>query len=165
MVTKIKILLLLLLTASVIRAQQVTDDYIIKYSNLCMHLSDSFGIPAELILGVALVESAAGTSRNAKVLNNHFGIKSGNKLRNIKGIQTRFRNYESDSASFIDFCFYLKRRRFYTTLKGNFNYNAWINEMAKSGYSGSPQEWKVKIKTQILKHNLTELNTRNAASK
>jgi Bax protein len=164
-VTKIKILLLLLLTASVIRAQQVTDDYIIKYSNLCMHLSDSFGIPAELILGVALVESAAGTSRNAKVLNNHFGIKSGNKLRNIKGIQTRFRNYESDSASFIDFCFYLKRRRFYTTLKGNFNYNAWINEMAKSGYSGSPQEWKVKIKTQILKHNLTELNTRNAASK
>lgn len=165
MATKIKILLLLLLTASVIRAQQVTDDYIIKYSDLCMHLSDSFGIPAELILGVALVESAAGTSRNAKVLNNHFGIKSGNKLRNIKGIQTRFRNYESDSASFIDFCFYLKRRRFYTTLKGNFNYNAWLNEMAKSGYSGSPQAWKVKIKTKILKHNLTELNTRNAASK
>lgn len=165
MVTKIKILLLLLLTASVIRAQQVTDDYIIKYSDLSTHLSDSFGIPAELILGVALVESAAGTSRNAKVLNNHFGIKSGNKLRNIKGIQTRFRNYESDSASFIDFCFYLKRRKFYTTLKGNFNYNAWLNQMAKSGYSGSPQEWKVKIKTQILKHNLTELNTRNAASK
>ena len=165
MVTKIKILLLLLLTASVIRAQQVTDDYIIKYSDLSTHLSDSFGIPAELILGVALVESAAGTSRNAKILNNHFGIKSGNKLRNIKGIQTRFRNYESDSASFIDFCFYLKRRKFYTTLKGNFNYNAWLNQMAKSGYSGSPQEWKVKIKTQILKHNLTELNTRNAASK
>ena len=165
MVTKIKILLLLLLTASVIRAQQVTDDYIIKYSGLCMHLSDSFGIPAELILGVALVESAAGTSKNAQILNNHFGIKSGNKLRNIKGIQTRFRNYESDSASFIDFCFYLKRRKFYTTLKGNFNYNAWLNQMAKSGYSGSPQEWKVKIKTQILKHNLTELNTRNAASK
>jgi uncharacterized FlgJ-related protein len=164
-VTKIKILLLLLLTASIIHAQQVTDDYIIKYSDLCTHLSDSFGIPAELILGVALVESAAGTSRNAKILNNHFGIKSGNKLRNIKGIQTRFRNYESDSASFIDFCFYLKRRKFYTTLKGNFNYNAWLNQMAKSGYSGSPQEWKVKIKTQILKHNLTELNTRNAASK
>ena len=60
---------------------------------------------------------------------------------------------------------YLKRRKFYTTLKGNFNYNAWLNQMAKSGYSGSPQEWKIKIKSQILKHNLTELNTRNAASK
>ena len=165
MVTNIKIILLLLLTTTVVRAQQVTDDYIIKYSDLCMHLSDSFGIPADLILGVAIVESGAGTSRNAKVLNNHFGIKSGNKLRKINGIQTRFRNYESDSASFYDFCFYLKRRRFYTTLKGNFNYNAWLNQMAKSGYSGSPQEWKIKIKSQILKHNLTELNTRNAVSK
>lgn len=165
MVTHIKLLLILLLTATVIRAQQVTNDYITKYSDLCKYLSDTFEIPAELILGVAIVESAAGTSRNAKLLNNHFGIKSGNKLRNVKGIQTRFRDYESDSASFIDFCLYLKRRRFYTILKGNFNYNAWLNQMAKSGYSGSPQEWKVKIKSQILKHNLTELNTRNAASK
>ena len=165
MVTNIKLLLILLFTASVIRAQQVTDDYITKYSGLCKYLSDTFEIPAELILGVAIVESSSGTSRIAKVLNNHFGIKSGNKLRNIKGIQTRFRNYESDSASFIDFCFYLKRRRFYTTLKGNFDYHAWLNQMAKSGYSSSPQEWKIKIKSQILKHNLTELNTRNAVSK
>jgi flagellum-specific peptidoglycan hydrolase FlgJ len=156
---------MLLLSVTSISAQEVTHDYIKKYSPICKYLSDSFEIPVELILGIAIVESASGTSRNAKVLNNHFGIKSGNTLRNIKGIRTRFRDYDSDSASFVDFCLYLKRRKFYITLKGNFNYNAWLNEMAKIGYSGSPQAWKAKIKSQIRKYNLIELNSRNAASK
>jgi flagellum-specific peptidoglycan hydrolase FlgJ len=117
------------------------------------------------MLGLAMVESGAGTSKNAIILHNHFGLKAGNKLRSVKGIQTRFRDYESDSASFVDFCTYLSKRKFYTTLKGNFDYNAWLYAMAKSGYSASPQAWIAKIKTQIKKYNLTELNTRNAATR
>lgn len=155
--------LLMLVTST--KGQHIISNYIGKYDTLCLQLSDTFGIPADLIMGVAIVESGAGTSRNAKILHNHFGLKAGNKLRTVKGIQTRFRDYESDSASFVDFCVYLSRRKFYPTLKGNFDYNAWLNAMAKSGYSGSPQAWKAKIRTQIKKYNLTELNTRNAATR
>lgn len=164
MKSKIRALLILILFVSVVKAQEVSVNYIVKYSPLCIQLSDSFAIPVDLILGVAIVESGAGTSRNAKILHNHFGLKAGNKLRTIKGIQTRFRDYESDSASFVDFCIYLSKRKFYTALKGNFDYNAWLYIMAKSGYSSSPQAWKAKIKTQIKKYNLTKLNTRNAAT-
>jgi flagellum-specific peptidoglycan hydrolase FlgJ len=144
--------------------QNLVQNYINKYSGLCTTLADSFGIPPSLILGVAITESGAGTSRNARVLNNHFGIKAGKQLRTIKGIKTRFRDYETDTASFYDFCLYLTRRKFYPTLKGNFDYNAWLNAMVKSGYSASPTAWKAKIKTHIIKYNLTELNALNGST-
>lgn len=141
--------------------QNTVRNYIAKYSSLCVALGDSFGVPPNLILAVAITESGAGTSRNARVLNNHFGLKAGKQLRTIKGIKTRFRDYETDTASFYDFCIYLTRRKFYPTLKGYFDYNAWLNAMAKSGYSASPTAWKAKIKTQITKYNLTEFNALN----
>ncbi len=144
--------------------QNLTQNYIRKYSGLCITLADSFGVPPALILAVAITESGAGTSRNARILNNHFGLKSGKQLRTIKGIKTRYRDYEADTASFYDFCIYLTRRKFYPTLKGNFDYNAWLNVMAKSGYSTSPTAWKAKIRTQIIKYNLTELNTLNGST-
>lgn len=147
---------------NVLFAQQNTvQNYIIKYSKLCLVLGDSFGVPPSLILAVAITESGAGTSRNARVLNNHFGLKAGKQLRTIKGIKTRFRDYETDTTSFYEFCLYLTRRKFYPKLKGNFDYNAWLNAMAKSGYSSSPTAWKAKIKTQIAKYKLTELNALN----
>ena len=37
-------------------------------------LSKEYGIPAAVMLGVAILESGSGTSKNAKALNNHFGI-------------------------------------------------------------------------------------------
>jgi hypothetical protein len=50
-------------------------------------------------------------------------------------------------------------------LKGNFDYNAWLNAMARSGYSTSPTAWKAKIRTQIITYNLTELNALNGSTK
>ncbi len=144
--------------------QNTVQNYMTKYSSLCVALGDSFSIPPSIILAVAITESGAGTSRNTRVLNNHFGLKAGKQLRSIKGIKTRFRDYETDTASFYDFCLYLTRRKFYPTLKGNFDYNAWLNAMAKSGYSGSPTAWKAKIKTNITKYKLTELNALNGSN-
>lgn len=144
--------------------QNTVQNYMTKYSSLCVALGDSFGIPPSIILAVAITESGAGTSRNTRVLNNHFGLKAGKQLRSIKGIKTRFRDYETDTASFYDFCLYLTRRKFYPTLKGNFDYNAWLNAMVKSGYSASPTAWKAKIRTHIIKYNLTELNALNGST-
>ena len=46
--------------------------YVKQYQQTVIALSDSFGIPAELIMGIALVESGAGTSQVCKILHNHF---------------------------------------------------------------------------------------------
>lgn len=145
-----------------LRAQTTAEAYINQYRPLAQQLSDSFGIPAALILAVATVESGAGTSRNCRVLHNHFGIKAGKHLRTINGYRTRYRYYETDSLSFVDFCQYLSRRKFYVLLKGNFNYNAWLNAMAKSGYSGSPAKWKQKIRHTIQRYHLNEPEEQDA---
>lgn len=161
--TFFKLLMLTLLFISispVVRAQSV-NAYIEKYSPLVLQLSDSFGIPPELILGLAIVESGAGNSKIALKLHNHFGIKASNKYQVINGYKTRFKYYESDSASFVDFCQYVKRRKYYAVLKGNFNYNAWLIAMAKSGYSGSPKAWKSKIKHTITKYQLTAIRAKD----
>lgn len=136
--------------------------YIAQYQQTVIALSDSFGIPAELIMGLALVESGAGTSQVCKKLHNHFGIKASKHYQNYNGFKSRFKFYETDSLSFVDFCAYVKRRKYYAQLKGNFNYNAWLNAMAKSGYSGSPKAWKSKIRTTIKKYNLVALHPKNA---
>lgn len=145
--------------------QNFGKQYIQQHRDLALALSDSFGIPAALILAVAMVESGAGNSRNARILNNHFGMKAGSKLRMVKGIKTRYRYYENDSASYADFCLYLCKRKFYPKLKGQMNPNLWINAMAKSGYSSAPKEWKKRIRSQIKKHKLTELQINHAGTK
>lgn len=136
--------------------------YVKQYQQTVIALSDSFGIPAELIMGIALVESGAGSSQVCKNLHNHFGIKASKHYQNYNGFKSRFKFYETDSLSFVDFCAYVKRRKYYAQLKGNFNYNAWLNAMAKSGYSGSPKAWKSKIRTTIKKYNLVALHPNNA---
>lgn len=143
------------------QTNQTVKNYIALHQDLVVHLADSFGIPATLIMGVAIVESGAGNSKLARLLHNHFGIKASNHYQVINGYKTRFKYYESDSASFTDFCLYLKRRKYYAALKGNFDYNAWLNAMAKSGYSGSPKTWKSKVKYTVIHYKLTELVTEN----
>ncbi len=161
----IAVLLVVFISNSNLSAQNVVVNYIQKYQHIAKPISDSFGVPIDLILAIAIVESAAGTSRNSIVLNNHFGLKAGNKLRTVKGIKTRFRDYENDSLSYIDFCTYLSKRKFYAPLKGNFDYNAWLNAMIKSGYSAKPIPWKTKVTSHIKKYNLTALNGINATPK
>lgn len=150
--------ILILATASYAQPQA----YVKQYQQTVIALSDSFEIPAELIMSIALVESGAGTSQVCKKLHNHFGIKASKHYQNYNGFKSRFKFYQTDSLSFVDFCAYVKRRKYYAQLKGNFNYNAWLNAMAKSGYSGSPKAWKSKIRTTIKKYNLVALHPKNA---
>lgn len=117
-------------------------------------LSEAYGIPAAIILGVAIVESGAGTSRNSRLLNNHFGIVGKNNLLKTKGIRTRYKQYASVAASFADFCNLLTRKKFYSALKGNMDYKLWITAISKTGYSEAPAEWRKRITTAIQKNKL-----------
>ena len=54
--------------------------YASTYKSLADSLSKIYKIPSALILGIAIVESGAGSAKNAKLLNNHFGIVGHNDL-------------------------------------------------------------------------------------
>ena len=119
--------------------------YIEKYSAIADSLSSEFEIPVSVILGIAIVESSSGTSRNARLLNNHFGIVGKNDLLKTKGIKTKYKQYPDALSSYIAFCKLISRRKFYSKLKGNSDYKLWVDAISKSNYSEVPQIWKNNI--------------------
>jgi flagellum-specific peptidoglycan hydrolase FlgJ len=52
-------------------------NYIDQYALRAINTMHDSGIPASIIMAVAIEESAAGTSEVAREANNHFGMKSG----------------------------------------------------------------------------------------
>ncbi|MCP9750303.1 glucosaminidase domain-containing protein [Ferruginibacter sp. HRS2-29] len=146
--------ILLLCFCSFSFVAQSQSAYIKKYKPLATELSAEFGIPASVILGVAIVESSSGTSRNTRLLNNHFGIVGRNTVHKTKGIKTRYKQYATPEASFRDFCRVISRKKFYPKLKGNPKYLLWLDAISKTGYSEAPAVWKKRIAGVIQKNKL-----------
>ena len=134
----IRIFLLQVFFTQVIFAQKSTTRYIDKFLPLAKELSAEFGIPVSIILGVSIHESASGTSRNCKDLNNYFGVKGKNHFKKRK---TRYKQYQKPEDSFRDFCGIVSRKKFYAKLKDTNDYKLWLNEMNKSAYAGAKQSW------------------------
>ena len=126
--------------------------YVKQYRALADSMQEEYKIPAAVILGVAILESGSGTSKNARLLNNHFGIVGKNKLKNVK---TRYKQYESVYDSYKDFCKLLKKKKYYDKLKGNMNYTLWVDAISKAGYSEVPTIWKQRVISTIKKNKLS----------
>ncbi|HUR67143.1 MAG TPA: glucosaminidase domain-containing protein [Chitinophagaceae bacterium] len=148
------IVLGLILFCGIVQAQSSTKLFIKKYQPLADSLSERYGIPASVILGVSIIESSAGTSKNCKLLNNFFGIVGKNKLMKTKGIKSRYKQYDDPHDSFKDFCKLLKKKKYYDKLKGNMDYKLWTDAISKSGYSEVPSVWKQRINDTIRKNKL-----------
>lgn len=133
----------------------LANSYIVKYAPITQSLSNKTGIPASIILGIALIESGHGGSQNCLVLKNHFGVKGTNHLPK-KGINyfSAFRSYTSDEASFGHFCTIIKRKSYYALLKGNKDYKIWLLEINKGYYSSAGMTWVNRIQYAIEKHRL-----------
>jgi len=149
---KVVLLVFLLLGVQYSFAQS---KYVQKYRPLADSLSAEYGIPAAVMLGVAIIESSSGTSRNCKLLNNHFGIIGKNKLLKTKGIKTRYKQYDNAIESYVGFCHLLKKKKFYKKLKGNMDYKLWIDAISKANYSEIPDIWKQRILATIRKNKLS----------
>ena len=108
-------------------------------------LSQRYGIPAAVILAVAAVESSGGKGPAAKVLNNHFGIVGHNSFVNHRGHKSRYKQYDNEMLSYVDFCRLISRKRFYSKLKDNENCIAWVKAISHCGYSEVPDEWEKKV--------------------
>jgi len=141
-----------------LRAQkQLPETYIEQYKEAALHYMEEYGCPASIILAIAMHESAYGTSRVARHLNNHFGIKGPN---NSKIIRSAYKGYDSVEESFADFIAFLKRRKETEQLFERYQpheYQKWIQGIARSGYAHSTS-WSSKVIGIIQKYNLHELD-------
>lgn len=140
--------LILILVSCNIFAQQ-KHEYIQKNAPIANELSEKYGIPSSIILAIAFVETGGGTSKGAKILNNHFGIVGENNVNNSK-----YRSFSATKESYEVFCKLIEKKKYYTTLKNNKDPKAWIEAIAAAGYSTRPAEWKRRIDLIISKFEL-----------
>ncbi len=129
--------------------------FVQKFRNLADSLSAEYEIPSAIILGVAILESSSGTSRNCKLLNNYFGMEGKNKLQKTHGIKSRYKAYDDAIESFVHFCKVIKKKKYYKNLKGNNHYKLWTEAMSQHGYSEVPTIWKQRVNDTIRKNRLS----------
>lgn len=146
---------LLLIAAQFVMAQT---KYVKKYRPIADSLSLVYGVPSSVTLGVAIMESGSGTSRNCKLLKNHFGIVGKNNLFKTKGIKTRYKQYPDDLTSYEDFCKLMTKKKFYKRLKGNMDHKLWADAISKAGYSEIPEIWKQRLLAIIKNNKLSSPN-------
>jgi len=131
-----------------------TKTFIQKFKPLADSLSREYGIPTAIILGVSIIESSSGTSKNCKLLNNYFGMEGKNELKK-KGKKSRYRAYPDARASFLHFCKVISKKKYYKKLKGNMHYKLWTASMSAHGYSEVPAVWQQRINEVIRKNKLS----------
>ncbi len=130
------------------------EKYIKKYSRISDSLALVYGIPRAVILSVAIVESSAGMDKKANILKNHFGITGKNKIAETHKIKTRYKQYKSVEDSYVAFCELIVNKKFYKKLRGSKNYELWIHEISRTGYSEKPDVWKNRVVGVIKKYKL-----------
>ena len=151
--------LLLLMLSNVGFAQQSTNSYLKKFKPVSVELMQETGIPASVILGIAMLESGTGTSRNAKVLHNHFGIVGKNNISKAKpGARSVYKQYVSDMASYEHFVEVLARKKWFGEMKGNPEFTVWLKKMNHSGYSSAGHEWIRRVTNIINRYKLYKLD-------
>jgi len=115
------------------------------------------GVPASIVLGVAMHESGCGNSKLAKNLNNQFGVKGSGRIVYVnskkKKISTAYKRYGSVYDSFQDFARIMTERAEFSGLAMNlthFDYEGWAHGIQKHGYA-SDRHWS-KYVLDIIKH-------------
>src|ERR1700744_3582487 len=104
---KLVLIVALLESALAASAQRNTSQsYIEKFKDNAIRIMHESGVPASIILAVAMHESGNGNSNIAQKLNNQFGVKGGGTYiyyKNNKKVITPYKKYDSVLESFQDF--------------------------------------------------------------
>lgn len=146
----IKNVILTIICSLFIYVNSFSQTYFEKYQPIADSLESVYGIPSAIMLAIAYHESGGGKSEVAKHSNNHFGIKGTNKKVNSK-----FRYYESDTASYIGFCNVISNKKFYSKLRGCTDVGKWVNSISACGYAGNSTTWPKKVLSIIRTKNLS----------
>lgn len=155
---KIFILFLSTLILSQVKAQS-TADYIAEHAEHAQKLMREHELPASIILAVAIHESAAGKSKIAKHLNNHFGIKGPNSNTEIR---SAYRDYPDVDSSYNHFIAFLHSRTYFDVLfdkYDQYDYKNWARGIQRGGYAAS-RTWAAQVIALINKYELYEYDER-----
>jgi flagellum-specific peptidoglycan hydrolase FlgJ len=139
-------ILFLQLTAN---AFQGTQEKIQRYKPFIDSLSQVYGIPSKLIVGVGICESGFGQSKQSIKQNNYFGLR-GKYSRKKK---SSFKHYARPEDSMVDFCEVLASKKYYIMLKGNPDAMKWTRAMAKAHYAANAKRW-----IRLMKKSFTLIN-------
>jgi flagellum-specific peptidoglycan hydrolase FlgJ len=165
-----KLLTITLLSVSIfiastmaVSAQSAAQSYIEKFKDNAIRIMHETGVPASIILGVAMHESASGKSAIAQNLNNQFGVKGGGGAVYYKGnrkVRSSYKKYDSVMDSFKDFARIMTERKQFSHLLDKFStsdYNGWAKGIQRSGYAGS-KKWASQVLGIINKYDLNEFD-------
>ncbi|HXH99236.1 MAG TPA: glucosaminidase domain-containing protein [Sphingobacteriaceae bacterium] len=156
-----KLILVLLLSVSTAAIAQSSKSYVDRYKDAAIKAMQAHGVPASIILGIAMHESGNGNSKIARYLNNHFGIKGRNKSKDIK---SAYKGYGSVEDCYADFIRILQKRSRFDFLFEHptpYDYRTWVLAIEKGGYAESPT-WGVRVLATIKKFKLYELDNQNS---
>jgi flagellum-specific peptidoglycan hydrolase FlgJ len=161
---KILLITTLLISTLAASAQKNTPtSYIEKFKDDAIRIMHETGIPASIVLGVAMHESASGNSTLAQHLNNQFGVKGGGGATFYKGhkkVRTAYKKYDSVLDSFQDFARIMTERKQFSHLAdalSHYDYLGWAKGIQRSGYAGS-HKWASQVLGIIRKYDLHDLD-------
>lgn len=141
------------------KAQAAGEEYIDKHKKIAIMLMRKSGIPASIILGVSMIESAMGKSRNCRLLHNYFGIKGKNNLHKGKSKhRSAYKQYPSAAASFKDFVRIVQTKKYYAHLKDTMDYKKWLIKMNQHGYAAAKGKWIKDVESVIKKYELADFD-------
>ncbi len=149
----------LLFSSFCLRAQSSAEVYITRYDSLAIEVLNAYGIPASLVLGIALQESAAGTSKLCRLNHNHFGVKGRVKSSKTKsGYTSSYRKFKTDEEAYLHFGEMVSKKKYYPALKDNMNYMKWLKAMKAAKYATS-SKWIAHVDNMIKRNHLTRFDT------
>ncbi|RFZ82741.1 hemagglutinin [Mucilaginibacter terrenus] len=160
----------LVATTTAVSAQSASQSYIDKFKDNAIKLMHETGVPASIILGVAMHESGSGKSSIAQNLNNQFGVKGGGGAvyyKHNKKVRTSYKKYESVMESFQDFTRIMTERKQFSHLADKltqYDYKGWAKGIQRSGYCSS-RTWASQVMGIIKRYNLNELDEKPAEKK
>ncbi|MDQ7947625.1 MAG: glucosaminidase domain-containing protein [Pedobacter sp.] len=158
---RIVILSFIFFTALSTKAQS-TEDYIAQHFQKAQELMRIHQLPASIILAVAIHESAAGKSKIAKYLNNHFGVKGKNSSSEIR---SSYRDYPTVDSSYSHFVSFLQSRSYFNILFGKYDqydFTNWARGIQRGGYAHS-RTWASQVIGLIKKYELFKYDERPAS--
>jgi Bax protein len=152
------VILLLFFSGISLKAQSPAEKYVNKFDSLAVDIMKNYGIPASVVLGIALQESGAGTSKLCRINHNHFGVRGRVKSSKTKsGYKSSYRSFESDEVCYKYFCEMVSSKKYYPVLKGNMDYMKWLKAMKAAKYASSPS-WIVAVDKLIKRYDLTRFD-------
>lgn len=139
-------------------AQLSKEAYINTYKDIAVKEMYRVGIPASIILSLAMLQSSYGNSKIAREANNHFKLRckkewTGEYFFYTDDPKVRYKKYDSIVESFIDHSNYLAttpRYSFLFDVKLT-DYKEWAKRLRIAGYEPNPKFEKYLV--SIIKEN------------